>query len=408
MALDVPQNRVDEFIGLMHEYTETFRRLRDRSIEYVSTFPSEDEFIEILSRGREEREEYLKPLAELFGEIAEGLYKTGFKVIEYNDVLCHTPWVNDCHFTHNMGSTVMQSFFGQAEYAEYSGGESRLRELYFKLQNLHHLFDQMIAHLNSVVFSLDPREHERAEKGCFVIDALQTVVKARIFYNELNFAGEDFKFEDAPTVSGVLDSGLQSGINLSEIIEMIYVPFANALRIMAAQENAGDLRLEIGAMEIEYEGRKILVMEFFNTGPFVDLTELQQKLVKLDESVLKAAGGSLAKVVAAVKAGSKQAHLSENESVLVLDGLTMVQGGTGIGLADMRRQIELTGGALLLNNVYIPGKEGFCVTVFLPQGEGKNGGDDFTRLKTSLRNLKDVLQSGECFLSDLSVEKAAC
>jgi hypothetical protein len=75
----------------------------------------------------------------------------------------------------------------------------------------------------------------------------------------------------------------------------------------------------------------------------------------------------------------------------------MRAGGTGIGLADMRKLVDQQGGAVMMNNVFNddPKKEGVCVTVVFPGGQEFENGDSTLGLQQALRKLKELLQSGE-------------
>lgn len=379
----------------------------------------------------------------------------------FDDVLAFTPWADNAHFVHNLGFTQLGAFLNEQSTLGKGagGGFGGLNYFVERVRFLPDLIEQTICHLKSVincvnelvrkeeggvaggegaddgkvvggkvsggevsggevsggkVSGVDGVEKESVGKehveAASVVDALRCVFRSRIFFDLLNMPGVCDVEEPAPTFSYFVDSGISVRISYEELVEMCYVLVSNAHRVMTKEiregKNSDKVSLKVFAREVKFEGEDFTVMEFYNTGSQVDLNALQAKLLEMNESVLEGASPEIFKVVRAIKKGSRQAVLHASPEVLVLDGLTMGTGGTGVGLSDMRRHVDGKNGVLMLNNVYdvdVPDNNGFCVTLILPKGKVINP----EGLKRSLRTLKELMQSGEYVLSEHVSEVSA-
>jgi hypothetical protein len=313
----------------------------------------------------------------------------------FDEIFALTPWGTLSHVRHNLGGSALHTlrlFLG-----------SGMEEEAMRLENAIYFIEQTIAHIRCILHILEAREEEKPESKSQVVDAHRISLRARILDSSslLRIPGvtDTYKlFRDAPLVRAFCDAGLQTDIPLHELIEIFYVPISNADRVMGnvkiKDKTVSNLRMDVSARELKHEGMKYLVFECFNTGKLVDLTALHKKIMEMDESAVGAVSGDLFRTVQAIKRGSRQAHLRVDESVLIMDGLTLESGGTGIGLADLHRQLDLKNGLILLNNVYHPTEEGFCVTILFPE----TGGTPTRGLQRKLRRVKEYLASGKLFI----------
>ena len=195
MSVDVPENRRAEFVQVLKDYIVDFEKLLESFNEVVENTSS------VLAESRDgtegdevvmERFRQLKLFRAFLDEVGSVLGQSEIVTMGYNDVLSCTPWIDTAHFSHNLGHNAWQGVWGEFSYAVRLGsGDGRFQ---FMLQNLPHLITQTIAHLQSMIFFVDPSEYEEAEKGCAVIDAIQTTVRSRIYFTRgVNLVGLDGK-----------------------------------------------------------------------------------------------------------------------------------------------------------------------------------------------------------------------
>lgn len=335
-----------------------------------------------------------------------------------------TPWNTPTGFTHNIGISALQCFFNDFNRILrcFYGGEmasNDFDDFFDNINNFPYFIDQTVFHIKTIQkFVMEAHgspecdEDKGSEVNRDVLDysverALSTVLRCRILYGDFHIPGVNVRRNMAPTAKSICRANLSSGVPIEDLVEMLYVPVSNSHRIMNQEidkraQSGGigaDLRMEVFADEITWEGQEYLVLEVFNTGKLVDLTALQREVVRVGQK-MGYLPPELLKKIKAHGRGSRQVSFNYSEDFLVLEGLTMTSGGTGLGLSHLEKQVLGSTGIVWLNNVYDPEKlenEGFCVTLILDKnGDGGSGGGHET--KKLLFKLKELLQSGKYFL----------
>lgn len=404
---ETPYTPEDEaFIGLCHQYVEQLADFRQRWEKLLITLKPSLQNAEEQTQKQEtdQRAKSLQEIRNLLSELTTAYRNFSEKILTgFEPTLAKTPWQNWSHFAHNIGPTGLQSLKLQIGWFLESGENFEETKIY--LENFTYFIKQTIYHIQCALRYIEEQagkeKVEPPEKNT-VIEALQIALRSRLFYALLYIPTvSDVYRTEAPKATILGDPEIESSIPLEQLTELAYVPISNAHRIMGKEAHPENLRLETTVREIKYRGQKLLVLEFFNTGPPVDLNALQRKLPEIPEAKITAISPELMPIIQAVKKGSRQAKLGAQEDTLVIDGLTLTTGGTGIGLNDLHNQLKLRGGTLLLNNVYHP-EEGFCVTIILPQKENVNP----NRIIKILRKLKEELQTGKYFLQKVESQAA--
>jgi hypothetical protein len=276
------------------------------------------------------------------------------------------------------------------------------QKLIYCYENLPFFIDQLTSHLESCYRAMTKNAEpgEANKPSTMVVDAVRIALRARMLHlSGLRIPNVlDPPNKKVPSAKFLCDANHLSDLPLAELVEMLYVPISNAHRIMNNEDNPETLRMEVLSREIEYEGVVCTILEIFNTGPLVDFNALSRAMLKLPDVRMEDAK-RFRPIINAINTGSRQARLNPTEEMLILEGLTLTTKGTGIGLNNLRRHLALRGGVLLLNNVY--GKEeGFCCTLILPKGIVPGG------MNTKLRQLKELLQSGEYLLKNVTAERS--
>lgn len=387
----------------MNTVPTDFEAKKQSCVEFLNEYAAQltrkkAEYLELTSRPYAPQE-----LLDFFIDFRKIFHNFTNATVGHDDIFAMTPWKNVSHVVHNLGGTGLHSmtmiFETKDEYFD------DMKDMF--IQNVPYFIEQTISHLKSIMGILQQKDQiESQEKTSLVLEAMQVVIRARLFNSHgLKVAGiSDKAYPKSPTARMLCDANLTAQIPLHELIEILYTPVSNADRIMNSEaskrKSPEGLNMDISAREINHEGMKYLVLECFNTGKLVDLTSLHEKMMSIDEADIAAMTPDLLPIIRAIKKGSRQAHFQINEGMLIMDGLTLESGGTGIGLADLHRQLILKNGLLLLNNVYDPKAKGFCITIILPQTNDV----PIDGLHRNLRNLKDLLSSGELFLPELSQE----
>lgn len=383
------EEQTESFIAITKAYIEQLRGFKAR-FEAIDQVTGGDYFSNLENASYQEKRNERGDLFTLNRDFSEAFLAFNSQATEYNDVLALTPWLNEAHFVHNIGSTQYHCFGSITDSFFFRQREGK--ELKQLLSNISFFIEQIICHLQSIILSLKEPEEESSVQSS-VIEALRIVLRSRLFYGGLRIPGISDDMKESPRAIILGDSSLSSNIPIAELVELCYVPVSNAHRIMGKEEDPSALRLEIITREIQYQGEKLLVLEFFSTGKQVDITALQEALLKANEDHIKTVAPHALPVIRAVKQGSRQAQMNLFEDALLIEGITLTTGGTGLGLNDLNRHVELRNGAVLLNNTYGPEK-GFCTTLILPQDHPV----DPNSLKRTLRELKEKLQKGKYFL----------
>lgn len=407
--MDIPRNSQEEssLEAQKNRFEATcvgyIQELRKFQAEWETLMTANPEFLDVDFLASLNKYDDSNPLIILIypwiHEFADALKKFNSSASSNLDIFILTPWKHSAYFSHNIGAAQFGGFWAHFN-RHILGRESDEKKLILNFKSMVDFIEQLICHLQAAISFIKGFQNiEDDEKKSSVIKALQVALRSRLFFGDLKIPGISDSEIDGPKAMILGDAAIESSIPFAEIVELAYVPISNAHRIMMKEPNPGNLKLETSFREIVFEGQRLLVLEFFNTGKLVDLTKLQQEIVKLDEGNICVP--ELLRVVQAIKRGSRQAHLEVLENALVLDGLTLTTGGTGMGLHDLHQQLELRGGAVLLNNVYAP-EEGFCTTIILPQERSI----DPNPLKSKLATLKRLLQSGQFFLEKVSAAES--
>lgn len=404
---DAPYTHEDEvFIDLCREHIEQLTDFRQKWEKLLITLMPSLQNAEEQNKEQEtnQRAEILQKIRNLLSELMTTYLDYLEKISPaFEPTLAKTPWQNWNHFAHNIGPTGIHSMTLQIEW--FLESEENFEEMKIYLENLPYFIEQTICHIQCTLHYIEEQAgKEKAEppEKSNVIAALQTTLRSRLFFGPLYIPTvSDVYRTKAPKATILGDPEIKSTIPLEQLTELAYIPISNAHRIMAQETHPENLRLQATTRETEYRGEKLLILEFFNTGKTVDIAALQAKLLEIPETKIAVISPDLIPIIRAIKKGSRQAKLTAQEDVLIIDGLTMTSGGTGIGLNDLHRQLELRSGTLLLNNVYHPEK-GFCVTIILPQETGINP----NRIIKILRKLKEELQTGKYFLPKVESQAA--
>jgi hypothetical protein len=318
------------------------------------------------------------------------------------ELISKTPWKITSHLTHNIG---VEAFPKIKFINQLIGGEDISEDEKERFLRLSYLLQQLIWHLESIKGYIAPLLKDPPEavptQNSRLIDTIRAIVIGRIFFNAgIRIPGLTNGSPESPLASIIGSPEITTQIPESEIAEMIYTLVSNAHRIISLQDNPQDLRIECVAREIKIGDEEMIAIEVFNTGPLVDLNKLTKKMLALSDSdpFIQTLSLGLKRRLSAIRSNSRQARIEYSEDFLCLTGITLESGGTGIGLSDLKNQLEENGGAILLNNVYAP-EEGFCATLLLPKNiaSPKNKG----KLRDCIRAVKEALQSGELFLEKL-------
>lgn len=313
------------------------------------------------------------------------------------------------HFGHNLATVQVLSLF--ATFQVFFDKFHKKQNIdgycnYFSrlIPHLPDVIEQTLAHLQTVVNDLRRKLgiYEQSEEYADVIETVRIDLGSRVFFGELRLQRGEIIGMDTPVAIVQANSDVLSvPIPAVELCEILYAPISNATKVLEDVRDQGTsgglLRVEASVHEVLFEGQRIVAVEIFNTGRFINIVDLHRAMTKFDPRMLHRMSPQLQEVVNALQEGSRQAslHTLDPTSVLFLNGFTMGTGGTGIGLADMERLTTLHRGAVMINNVYSstgdPLKEGVCVTVLLP-GDQPSG--DFRGLRVVLKKLKALMQKG--------------
>lgn len=347
------------------------------------------------------------------------------KISQFTNILSITPWEDEAKFSHNLISTPLM--FLSSELNKLLHKHKLDSKLLLYSNNLPFVLDQAIAHIKAICDilrdTINPAEeaqipeiNDRFDFPSFtILDAIMVVLRARLLRPfHLDIPGISDGLEIKGIKVRLIDGSSheqQERASFAELIELFYPVISNAHRIMHDffvinnQQPEINPKIEITLREISYDGQSYSAIEIFNTGPLVDLTKLQEKLLELDIDLVKKVDPTLANILSAINKGSRQASFAANFEQLLLTGITLSEKGSGLGLNSLKNHLSMRNGAILLNNIYGQNQEdrGFCVTILLPKNTQKDpSGENIKKLRQTLEKLKDLLIKGELFLDDIA------
>lgn len=292
------------------------------------------------------------------------------------------------------------------------------------------MLDMSLAHLDFI-----QREYQRAlgleitveseacRVGCLseylrVVSESRTVIDAPVAMAEDQ--DPDSRMPEIRNIDWVFaDDGEQVVSTPREVIaEALYCAVSNATKVIKAQTcpegtlsediNPNGFYIEVTTNCVEYEGRKFLVFEVFNTGKQIDITQIYQSVCDQypgDVSDKAKVGDKITKLLEAVKQGSRQANMSmlTEGDLLFLHGFTSGTGGSGVGLGVLNDLVNGGDkGFATINNVY-NAPTGVCVTIGIPMDEPDFDGKE---LIDTLKKLKNAMVYGDMWLSEGELKKA--
>lgn len=372
---------------------------------------------------REERIQRLLPFAVFQHQIIDTLRILSVDgwTTEYTNLLEQQLGINEAHFSHNIGKESAQCFISHMNTLLFRPcSDATITDFTEAAHNFGYFSEQTACHFESFANRVRELTGTYETGNCAdVRRAIRVALGSRAFFNPVQVHEPDRPARtDLPQATMAFERPSMQipGLSTGELVSVLYAPVSNSTRFMrnALEDGraAAELVLESVFRETEFEGSRFVTAEIFNSGSLVDISAICKQMSMLDERKLKQVSPEAHAVIQAVRAGSRQADLSlaDPMAVLFVEGVSTRKKSTeasGLGLFDMKRHVDLRGGAVMINNVFSedPKKEGVCVTILFPLESGFTHVNP-NRLRELLERLKSLMQSGAYVLPRIE-EKAA-